>query len=115
MVPTLVVTHRLGGSHGTIAHSLPKFGREHRTGRLLDELLVPALNRAVALAQVNDIAVLVGHDLDFDVGAVTELFDVDFGIAEPGLRLGTAAAKALAVMRGNAPPSFRGRHRRPLP
>ena len=36
-------------------------------GRLLDHLLVAALHRAVALAEMDDVAVRVGEDLDLDV------------------------------------------------
>ena len=38
-----------------------------RRGRLLDHLLVAALQRAVALEQVHGIAVPVGEHLDLDV------------------------------------------------
>ena len=46
-----------------LAHLLVDGGR----GRLLDDLLVAALDRAVALAEVDDVAVAVGEDLDLDV------------------------------------------------
>ncbi len=41
--------------------------------RLLDELLVAALDRAVALAQVDHVAVRVGEDLDLDVARVLDV------------------------------------------
>src|SRR5262249_24862910 len=40
---------------------------EQRRGRLLDDLLVPALQRAFAFAEVDDLAVAVGEHLDLDV------------------------------------------------
>ena len=43
------------------------FSRDHRRGRLLDDLLVAALDRALALAQVDDVALGVRHHLDLDV------------------------------------------------
>ena len=50
-----------------VAHPAPEVGRHDRRRRLLDELLVAALHRAVALAEVHDVAVRVGEDLDLDV------------------------------------------------
>ena len=38
-----------------------------RRGAFLDDLLVAALHGAVALAEVDDVAVLVADDLEFDV------------------------------------------------
>lgn len=48
--------------------------REKRgnAGRFLDELLVAALERAFALAELNDVAVRVAEDLDFDVSRARE-------------------------------------------
>jgi len=60
-----------------------------RGGRLLDDLLVAALHRAVALTEVNGIAVLVGEHLKLDVARVLEiLLHVDDVIAEGGCGLG---------------------------
>ena len=42
-------------------------GIDHRRRRLLDDLLVPALQRALALAEVDDRAVRVGEHLHLDV------------------------------------------------
>ena len=42
-------------------------GFQQRRGCLLDDLLVPALQRALALPQVDDVAVVVREDLDLDV------------------------------------------------
>ena len=42
-------------------------GVERRRGRLLHHLLMAALQRAVALAQMHDVAVPVGQDLDLDM------------------------------------------------
>jgi len=49
-------------------------------GGLLDELLVAALDRALALAEVHHVALAVGHHLDLDVaGALDVLLDVHVG------------------------------------
>jgi len=54
-----------------------------RRRRLLDQLLVTALDRAVALAEVDDVAVAVGEDLDLDVTGILEVaLDIDGRIAE---------------------------------
>ncbi len=46
----------------------------HRRRRgLLDQLLVAALDRAVALAEMDHVAVLVGQDLDLDVARVGQV------------------------------------------
>ena len=53
--------------------------------RDLDDLLVAALHRAVALPEVDEVAVRVAEDLHFDVlGAGDVAFDEDFGRAERG-------------------------------
>ncbi len=49
---------------------------------------MPALERAVAVPAVDDVAVPVGEDLDLDVaGPVDELLQVDAGVLERGLGL----------------------------
>src|SRR5207342_578448 len=58
-------------------------------GRLFDHLLVAALHRAIALAQVDGVALAVGEHLDLDVARVLEEFlHVHHVVAEGGLRLG---------------------------
>ncbi|GIW74714.1 MAG: hypothetical protein KatS3mg103_1236 [Phycisphaerales bacterium] len=55
-------------------------------GGFLDELLVAALHGAVALEEVDGVAVLVAQDLDLDVaGVLEELLDEDAAVAEGGL------------------------------
>ena len=56
---------------------------EERRGRLLDELLVAALQRAVAGGDDDDVAVLVGQALGLDVARlVEELLDEALAAAE---------------------------------
>src|SRR5262249_36252417 len=56
--------------------------------RLLDDLLVTALDRAFALVDVHDVAVLVAEHLHLYVARrVDEAFDVDAVVAERALRL----------------------------
>jgi hypothetical protein len=64
---------------------------DDRRGRLLDQLLVPALDRAVALAEEPDVAALVGEDLRLHVVGVLDVaLHEDLGAAEvrAGLALG---------------------------
>jgi hypothetical protein len=49
-----------GRSHRTVAHGRAHLGGDQRRRRLLDDLLVAALQAALALAQVDDVAVGVG-------------------------------------------------------
>src|SRR5215468_2014298 len=51
-----------GGAHGTTA-----FTRHSRSWRLLEDLLMPALHRAVAFEQVDAVSVRVGKDLHLDM------------------------------------------------
>src|SRR5262249_17767206 len=83
---------------------------ERRRRRLLDQFLVPALGRALALAQVDDVAVLVADDLDLDVtGALDELLDIKRAIAEGRLGFGRGGAeggvhlRARGAGRGSGP------------
>ena len=61
------VVHGARRRHRRRAHFFAQRGRDRRGGCLLEHLLVATLDRAVALAQVNDVAVFVAEDLDFDV------------------------------------------------
>ena len=65
-----------------------QLGRDRRRRRLLEHLLVAALQRAVALAEVDRGAVAVGQHLDLDVARILDvLLDVDRGVGEVGLAL----------------------------
>ncbi len=77
-----------------------------RTGGFLDQLLVAALDRAVALGQVDHVAVLVGQHLDLDVARVFEVaLDVDPRVGEElvALARGTFVG-LLEVLRGHRDP-----------
>ncbi len=71
---------RIGGEFGAL------FGRQVRGGGALDDLLVAALDRAVALEEMDHITMRVTQNLALDVaGALDELFQIDFVLAEGGL------------------------------
>ena len=64
-------------------------GRAHAgRRRLLDDFLVAALQRAVALTQMDGVAVAVGEDLQLDVARMADIFfDQHAGVAKGRLRL----------------------------
>ena len=61
-------------------------GFQQRRRRFLDDLLVPALQRALALAQVDDVAVVVGQDLDLDVPRRVDQPFQEEGVVAEGAR-----------------------------
>ena len=80
------VADRAAGLDAALAHAARAAGAVMPgRRRLLDDLLVAALHRAVALAQVDDVAVSVGEHLDLDVARpLEELLHVDLVVAEGG-------------------------------
>ncbi|OIQ66527.1 hypothetical protein GALL_519010 [mine drainage metagenome] len=81
-----VIVHGLGQRDGLGAHGGAGGLVEQGRRRLLDDLLIAPLDRAFALEQVDDIAVLVAQHLDLDVArALDELLDEDPVVAEAGL------------------------------
>src|SRR5439155_20542392 len=69
----------------------------HRRSRaLLDQLLVPALHRAVALSEVDDVPLRVRQHLDLDVARVRQVaLDVDRRVGEELLALARRALERL--------------------
>ena len=62
---------------------------DQRRGRFLDNLLVAALDGAIAFAQMDDVALVVAEDLEFDVMRVLDEFlDVNPRIAKRLFRFG---------------------------
>ena len=77
------VADLLAGGGAALADALDHAARDARRRRLLDDLLVAALHRAVALAEPDRVLVLVGQHLDLDVARVLEeLLHVDGRVAE---------------------------------
>src|SRR4051812_36279993 len=91
-----VVTDSLRKRDRLRAHLPTRGGVEQRRRRLLDDLLVAALDRAFALTEMYDIAVLVAEHLDLDVTWIfDEFFDEHARIAERALSFRARAGKAL--------------------
>ena len=83
-----------------LAHPLPQLAVERRGGRLLEHLLVAALDRALALAEGDDLAVPVGEQLDLDVSRPLDVaLVVDGVVAESGLRLAPGGFRCLLELR----------------
>ncbi len=68
---------------GGLAHAGAEFRREQGRRAFLDDLLVAALHRAIALAEVDEVAVGIADDLELDVVRVEhEFFEITTAIAE---------------------------------
>src|SRR5205085_2500557 len=82
---------------GRFAHRRAARRIERDRRRLLDDLLVTPLDRALALPQVHDLAVRIAEDLDLDVARPLDvLLEQQRVVAERRLRL---AARALHRLR----------------
>ena len=72
--------------HGGRAHPRPQLERDGGRRRFLDQLLMSALDRAVAFAEMDDRAVLVSEDLDLDMaGAEKGALEKEPTVAEGAL------------------------------
>ena len=100
------VADRRGGVDRDLADPLAHRGVDVRAGRLLDQLLVAALDRAVALAEVDHVAVRVGEHLDLDVAGILEVaLDVHGRVREEPLALaGSALERVLDLLLGSGDP-----------
>ena len=107
------VADGLGERDGVGADPVPQLGVEVRRGRDLDHLLVAALHRAVALVEVDDVALGVGEDLHLDVAGVDHrLLEEHRGVAERGLGLAHGRVDGVAQVLGPlAPGACHARHR----
>ena len=90
---------------------------ERGRGAFLPDLLVAALQRAVALAEMDGVALAVAEHLDLDVARALQIFfEIDRVVAEGGLGLGARGGERVRqVVRRCGRPSCRGRRRRPPP
>ncbi len=84
---------------GGVADRLSELRIETRGRGNLDDLLMPSLDGAIPLEQVNQVPVLVAEELDLDMlGLPDELFEEDVGAIEGGLRL--AAGLIEGIIKG---------------
>src|SRR5699024_6683968 len=90
-----------GGVAGGLADGVAGGGVEERAGGLLDDLLVAALQGALALTEVDDVAVGVGEDLDLDVTrGVHEVLEEQGVVAEGAGRFSTRGDQCLREVGG---------------
>ena len=76
------------GRHGHVAEPRAQLRVDGDRGRLLDQLLAAALDRALALAEGAHVAVRVGHDLHLDMPRGRDVaLEEDRRVAEGGGRL----------------------------
>ena len=110
----LQLAHRLGADLADLgALRVVERGR----GAFLQHLLVAALQRAVALAEMDGLALAVAEDLDFDMARLLEIFlEIDRVVAEGRLGFGARGGHGDAeIAARRARPSCRGRRRRTPP
>ena len=85
----VVVADAVGEFHRRVAKLFPHDRIEVHRGRDLDDFLVAALDGAIALVEVDDVAVLVAEDLHLDVfGALDVALQENSRVAEGVFRLG---------------------------
>ena len=99
--PRRAVPAGSGSLDADCADPLPELLVDRGRRRLLDQLLMAALDGAVALAEVDDIAVRVREHLHLDVARVDdELLDIDVGVREVRLPLPLRALERLLGVTG---------------
>ena len=87
-MPGAAVADLAAGLGAALADACLESRIDERGRRLLDDLLMAPLHGAVAVAEIDGVAVLVGQHLDLHVTRILEeLLQVNRGIAESGLRL----------------------------
>ena len=90
------IPHRTPGLDRRLAEGSADLVGHARGRRLLDDLLVPALHRAVPLEEMEDVAVLVAEDLHFDMPRCGDVaLDQHARIAEGIARLALAGGQGL--------------------
>ena len=92
-------------------------GVQRGRGAFLPDFLMAALQRAVALAEMDGVALAVAEHLDFDVARLLQVFfEIDRIVAERRLRLGLGGRdRVRQAPRRYGRPSCRARRRPPPP
>src|SRR5690606_14912913 len=91
------VTHRLGQCYRLLSHGLARRLVQEWRWRFLDDLLVAALDRTFAFAQIDHVAVQIAQHLDLDMARLgDEFLDKDAVVAEGRLRLVARQLEAFA-------------------
>ena len=113
----ICVSGGLGDANRDLTHPAAHVGIDDGRRRFLDDFLMAALDRALALAQIHRVAVLVGKHLHLDVARIDDRFlDIDFAVAERTFRLAARALqRGLEFLRADARGAFPFRRLRPQP
>src|SRR5882724_11185981 len=86
--PRVPIARRGRKAHGRCTHFLPRLVRQIWRGRLLDDLLVPALDGAFTLPEMDNVPAPIPEDLHFYVaGSLDVALGVHSPVAEVALRL----------------------------
>ena len=112
-----LVADRLDRGDRDRAHPRPQFRRHRRRRRFLDQFLVPPLHRAIALAEMDGVAMAVAEHLDFDVAGIDDGAFEDHG-RDRRTRPAPPSARCAAhpeTPRRPRPAACRGRRRRRPP
>ena len=81
--PGVSIARLARDGHRCVTHPLPQRRSDHRRWTLLDHLLVTSLNRTLALEQMDDVAVVIGEDLELDMSRLLDQpFNVERAVAE---------------------------------
>ena len=97
----VAIAHGLAQTDGAVEDLLPGELGHGEGGGVFNDFLVPALHGAVTVEEVNDVAVVVGQDLDLHMlGALEVFFDEDLVIAEGLLGLVDGFLKLLGHVLG---------------
>src|SRR5581483_8271837 len=79
------IADRFARADGGLAHPLAQFRGHHRLRRFFQKLLMPTLDRALALAEIDALAVFIGHYLNFDVTRTLDIaLNVNVAVLERG-------------------------------
>ena len=88
-MPAFVYWTALRRIHDQIAELAPLLLRQRGRRRFFQQLLMPALNRTLALAEMHDAAMVIAQHLDLDVARVLEIL-LDVHVRHAECRLGFA-------------------------
>jgi hypothetical protein len=94
------------GSDGSLAHRLATRRIHAPRRRLFQNLLMPALDRAIALEQGNRVSVRIGEDLNFDVTRAREILLINTR-SSPKEATASGFASSIALCRLSAESTIR--------
>jgi hypothetical protein len=95
------VVYGFDGFDGDATDGPAEFLVDGRRRRLFEQLLVPALDRAVSLPKMHDMSTVVGDNLHFDMAGFEKIsFEIDRVVAERGLRLRLRRLKCASEILG---------------